>query len=632
MKNFDLYSLFQQQRKRKPRAIKEKVLTEEQKLVNQIITIMVQREGTQQYKFDTIQELLKNTDKNIINITATLAKYKKYNIAGYSLTHLPKLFTFFVENNYPINYQWTNKNKMSLLNIMISSYNLKISHELQNLVIEQCKETIGRSTTMNTNSISITLSKRHFDLANKLKKNLNQHWASDIKDTANEILMNAIQEYDVEMIEFFEKEPYPFINDNLSNLKRLYDTSKTSFLDHLSKDERQYYTYEYKNKEVDFIPYVLQFLKKSDFDFENYFNSQGYERKRWNLSRQNGYSLNDFVILNNIYNITNETISDKYLLLVECLHKKNLNFDQLSELNMVDIQYNGLNILDIVMHYYNNNNSYSNANNFKNYMDFMHDAIIHKNYSTKTQIKYYQDRLQTPLYHRDYKELQQKIDDGQSITLENYGRAFMFEFINNMVNLSNEKLKKDPNYNWDYEFAIFQKIAIKAIEESEDISDIQHSIMNALQKYYLNKKHLDSNTTIMLGKAYDKNMLLNASNYIFMLKRMPDSDLKFILPKTVQSLEQKDSIIRLLSYSWDAQEDFVFKEKEEFSKEIFFKEFTSDDCKKLLDATWSNQKQSSYSKQNIQILEELYMKKIKEDKETLFTSLNPGVKPVTKRL
>ena len=96
MKNFDLYSLFQQQRKRKPRAIKEKVLTEEQKLVNQIITIMVQREGTQQYKFDTIQELLKNTDKNIINITATLAKYKKYNIAGYSLTHLPKLFTFFV--------------------------------------------------------------------------------------------------------------------------------------------------------------------------------------------------------------------------------------------------------------------------------------------------------------------------------------------------------------------------------------------------------------------------------------------------------------------------------------------------------------------------------------------------------
>jgi len=632
MKNFDLYSLFQQQRKRKPRTVKEKVLTEEQKLVNQIITIMVQREGTQQYKFDTIQELLKDTDKNIINITASLRKYKKYNIAGYSLTHLPKLFTFFVENDYPIDYQWTNKNKMSLLNIMISSYNLKISQELQNLVIEQCKETIGRSTTMNTNSISIALSKRHFDLANKLKKNLNQHWASDIKDTANEILMNAIQEYDVEMIEFFEKEPYPFINDNLSNLKRLYDKSKTSFLDHLSKDERQYYTYEYKNKEVDFIPYVLQFLKKSDFDFGNYFNSQGYERKRWNLSRQNGYSLNDFVILNNIYNITNETISDKYLLLVECLHKKNLNFEQLSELNMVDIQYNGLNILDIVMHYYNNNNSYSNANNFKNYMDFMHDAIIHKNYSTKTQIKYYQDRLQTPLYHRDYKELQQKIDDGQSITLENYGRAFMFEFINNMVNLSNEKLKKDPNYNWDYEFAIFQKIAIKAIEESEDISDIQHSIMNALQKYYLNKKHLDSNTTIMLGKAYDKNMLLNASNYIFMLKRMPDSDLKFILPKTVQSLEQKDSIIRLLSYSWDAQEDFVFKEKEEFSKEIFFKEFTSDDCKKLLDATWSNQKQSSYSKQNIQILEELYMKKIKEDKETLFTSLNPGVKPVTKRL
>lgn len=156
--------------------------------------------------------------------------------------------------------------------------------------------------------------------------------------------------------------------------------------------------------------------------------------------------------------------------------------------------------------------------------------------------------------------------------------------------------------------------------------------MNALQKYYLNKKHLDSNTTIMLRKAYDKNMLLNASNYIFMLKRMPDSDLKFILPKTVQSLEQKDSIIRLLSYSWDAQEDFVFKEKEEFSKEIFFKEFTLDDCKKLLDATWSNQKQSSYSKQSIQILEELYMKKIKEDKETLFTSLNPGVKPVTKRL
>ena len=631
MKNFDLYALFQQQRKRKPRVSKEKLLTEEQKLVNQIITIMVQREGTQQYKFDTIQELLKDTDKNIINITASLSKYKKYNIAGYSLTHLPKLFTFFVENDYPIDYQWTNKNKMSLLNIMISSYNLKISQELQDLVIEQCKETIGRSTTMNTNSISIALSKRHFDLANKLKKNLNQHWASDIKDTANEILMNAIQEYDVEMIEFFEKEPYPFINDNLSNLKRLYDTSKTSFLDHLSKDERQYYTYEYKNKEVDFIPYVLQFLKKSDFDFGNYFNSQGYERKRWNLSRQNGYSLNDFVILNNIYNITNETISDKYLLLVECLHKKNLNFEQLSELNMVDIQYNGLHILDIVMHYYNNNN-YSNANNFKNYMDFMHDAIIHKNYSTKTQIKYYQDRLQTPLYHRDYKELQQKIDDGQSITLENYGRAFMFEFINNMVNLSNEKLKKDPNYNWDYEFAIFQKIAIKAIEESEDISDIQHSIMNALQKYYLNKKHLDSNTTIMLRKAYDKNMLLNASNYIFMLKRMPDSDLKFILPKTVQSLEQKDSIIRLLSYSWDAQEDFVFKEKEEFSKEIFFKEFTSDDCKKLLDATWSNQKQSSYSKQSIQILEELYMKKIKEDKETLFTSLNPGVKPVTKRL
>lgn len=631
MKNFDLYALFQQQRKRKPRVSKEKVLTEEQKLVNQIITIMVQREGTQQYKFDTIQELLKDTDKNIINITASLSKYKKYNIAGYSLTHLPKLFTFFVENDYPIDYQWTNKNKMSLLNIMISSYNLKISQELQDLVIEQCKETIGRSTTMNTNSISIALNKRHFDLANKLKKNLNRHWASDIKDTANELLMNAIQEYDVEMIDFFNKEPYPFINDDLSNQRRLYDKSKTSFLDHLSKDERQYYTYEYKNKKVDFIPYVLQFLKKSDFDFANYFNSQGYERKRWNLSRQNGYNLNDFVILHNIYNITNETISDKYLLLVECLHKKNLNFEQLSELNMVDIQYNGLNILDIVMHYYNNNN-YSNANNFKNYMNFMHDAVIHKNYSTKTQIKYYQDQLQTSLYHRDYKELQQKIDAGQPIKLENYGRAFMFEFINNMVNLSNEKLKKDPDYNWDYEFNIFQKIAIKAIEESEDISDIQHSIMNTLQKYYLNKQYLDSNTTIMLGKAYDKNMLLHASNYIFMLKHMPDSDLKIILPKTAQSLEQKDSIIRLLSYSWDTQENFVFKEKEDFSKQLFFKEFTSDDCKKLLNTDFDSTKQFSYSEEGIQILENLYLNKIQEDKETLFVSLNSEIKPSVKRL
>lgn len=631
MKNFDLYALFQQQRKRKPRVSKEKVLTEEQKLVNQIITIMVQREGTQQYKFDTIQELLNNTDKNIINITATLAKYKKYNIAGYSLTHLPKLFTFFVENDYPIDYQWTNKNKMSLLNIMISSYNLKISQELQDLVIEQCKETIGRSTTMNTNSISIALNKRHFDLANQLKKNLNRHWASDIKDTANELLMNAIQEYDIEMLDFFKKEPYPFINDDLSNLKTLYDKSKTSFLDHLFKDERKYYLHEYKNKKVDFIPYVLEFMNKSNFDFENYFKAPGYTRKRWHLARNNGYTLNDFIILNNIHTITSETDSDKYLLFIEFLHHNDLNFKQICELGIDNIQYGGVNMMDIVMNYYGRNYS-STKNDFKNFMDFINDTIIHKNYSTQNQIKYYTDQLQTAIYNNNYKELQQKIDDEQSIKLSGYRRDFMFEFLGTMTEFSHAIFKKDSKYNWDYEFNIFQKIAIKAIEESDNLKTIENGIMSMIEKYYKNKNNLNSDTIMILEKAFDKNMLLHASSYIFILNHLPDNYLESILPKTVQSLEQKEAFIRILSHPNDDKENPIFNEKGNFFKQILFKEFTSEDCKTLLNAEIDIQKSSAYISEGFNILKNLYMEKIKEDQESLFTLLNPGVKSVTKRL
>lgn len=579
-------------------------LEDKQNFADNIIKELLNNKGKNYNRIPHIIELINQQEPDIINLTISdNFKGQKVNIFGAAIMYAPELVNHLINNQYPIDFNWQNNERMTLLSILAKNGHLKLSKENINYLIERCKHLVD-ITHNGHNVVSYALTSKNVELANKLLPFYKTHWAKNIKTRANNILRDNLMDNNLDIIEFYAKTAYPFIND--SDIKQKVDYIHSS--SHYNKKSFFDYIRNNRNNENNFFDNVLPLFFKMEFDPNIYFNNKDATFSLSRLIHSNNYNFNNIKQFLSIMPEFKESDKDKAFYL-NAIFDKIDNKNDFFNLNLDKIHYKILTPIDFVLQHFtfchNKKNGYNIINNC---MDIIIDLFQNKKFiGSQTTYDYM-------FIHYPTNNLQPKTEIKIN---ENSVKTVYQSFIDNINNLNLYYYSDEEKKNIFNKFEILlsgfmkdKKIILKNENSKEP------DFINIYHRFY-EKNQLMSESTFNIFSNYLKRISLPVElneTFNFIMSHASDEQLTSLVKNITKTPKQK-----LTLYS------FYIKERREIYRNQYKKiisDFSSEDIKFLINNT-------NYEKTN---LEQLYLKRIAEEKQELFNHLNSQPKQPKKRL
>lgn len=579
-------------------------LENKQNFADNIIKELLNNKGKNYNRIPHLIELINQQEPDIINLTISdNFKGQKVNIFGAAIMYAPELVNYLINNQYPIDFNWQNNEKMTLLSILAKNGHLKLSKENINYLVERCKHLVD-ITHNGHNVVSYALTSKNVELANKLFPFYKQHWAINIKKQANNILRDNLIDHNLDIIKFYAKTIYPFINDS-DILKKVDYMSSSS---HYNKNSFFDYIKNNYNDDYNFYELVVPLFFKMGFEPEVYFNHKDATFSLSRLIHSNNYNFNNIKQFLSIMPEFKESDKDRAFYL-NAIFDKIDNKNDFFNLNLDKIHYKILTPIDFVLQHFtfchNKKNGYNIINNC---MDIIIDLFQNKKF-IGSQITY-----DYTFIHYPTNNLQPKTE----IKINEKSVKTVYQsFIDNIKNLNlyyySDEEKKNIFNKFEVLLSGFMKDK-KIIFKNENSKE--PDFINIYHRFY-EKNQVMSESTFNIFSNYLKRISLPVElneTFNFIMSHASDEQLISLVKNITKTPKQK-----LTLYS------FYIKERSEIYKNQYKKiisDFSSEDIKFLINNT-------SYEKTN---LEKLYLKKIAEEKQDLFNHLNSQPKQPKKRL
>lgn len=579
-------------------------LEDKQNFADNIIKELINNKGKNYNRIPHIIELINQQEPDIINLTISdNFKGQKVNILGAAIMYAPELVNHLINNQYPIDFNWQNNEQMTLLSILAKNGHLKLSKENINYLVERCKHLVD-ITHNGHNVVSYALTSKNVELANKLFPFYKQHWAINIKKQANNILRDNLIDHNLDIIKFYAKTIYPFINDS-DILKKVDYMSSSS---HYNKNSFFDYIKNNYNDDYNFYELVVPLFFKMGFEPEVYFKNKDATFSLSRLIHSNNYNFNNIKQFLSIMPEFKESDKDRAFYL-NAIFDKIDNKNDFFNLNLDNIHYKILTPIDFVLQHFtfchNKKNGYNIINNC---MDIIIDLFQNKKF-IGSQITYYYTFIHYPTNNLQPKT-KIKINEKSVKTVYQ-------SFIDNIKNLNlyyySDEEKKNIFNKFEVLLSGFMKDK-KIIFKNENSKE--PDFINIYHRFY-EKNQVMSESTFNIFSNYLKRISLPVElneTFNFIMSHASDEQLISLVKNITKTPKQK-----LTFYS------FYIKERSEIYRNQYKKiisDFSSEDIKFLINNT-------SYEKTN---LEKLYLKKIAEEKHDLFNHLNSQPKQPKKRL
>lgn len=492
--------------------------TEDDLLIEEILELIKNRGGKHKDKQQKVLTLLKGKE-SLINKPSISRDNRKLNIAYYSLRYLPALFEAFLTEGYPIDYGFVSKGSRKTLLIGLTDSRAVHSPAVSEIVIKNSHKCINIFDRKNKNALFYALENKKTDIAYKLlDTNLIDFSNNKIKN----IFSEAIAYKNKELILFFSdpRVKLHFINDK-DFLLPYYDSHEDNY-------DKQYNAFELINPAINlygnaleekYCETCLNILKRKGFNFENGLKNNNLPEL---IIRKNFTAYNILFLAkeNPGFAVSLRPKSEIFILLNELLYRDK-NIEIINKLNIMNAEFNHLNILDAVAHNFMRGNHYYNDtilftfDNFKKFNDILSD-ILSKNINLNKGISVYQYYSYVrPYYGSQYlKNSEKKIE-----TKEEDKNNFIFYLIQHINFFMNHK---------DYDF--MSKVDLKNIEiksirnksfqllketfKQTDLNGINSVIYNITSTFKDNTTQLKELLTIMVNQ----NIKINCTEFSTILK------------------------------------------------------------------------------------------------------------------
>jgi len=492
--------------------------TEDDLLIEEILELIKNRGGKHKDKQQKVLTLLKGKE-SLINKPSISRDNRKLNIAYYSLRYLPGLFEAFLTEGYPIDYDFVSKGSRKTLLLGLTDSCAVHSPAVSEIVIKNSHKCINIFDRKNKNALFYALENNKTDIAYKLlDTNLIDFSNNKIKD----IFSKAIAYKNKELILFFSdpRVKIHFINDK-DFLLPYYDSYEDNY-------DKQYNAFELINPAINlygnaleekYCETCLNILKQKGFNFENGLKNNNLPE----LIIRKNFTADNILFLakeNPEFAVSLRPESEIFILLNELLYRDK-NIEIINKLNIMNAEFNHLNILDAVAHNFMRRNNYYNDtilftfDNFKKFNDILSE-VLNKNINLNKKISAYQYYSYVrPYYGSQYlKNSENKIE-----TKEEDKKNFIFYLIQHINFFMNHK---------DYDF--MSKIDLKNIEiksirnksfqllkktfKQTDLNDINSVIYKITSTFKDNTTQLKELLTIMVNQ----NIKINCTEFSTILK------------------------------------------------------------------------------------------------------------------
>lgn len=376
MKSISLFDLLQKKARRKTKQV---TFTEDELLVEQILNLIKERSGKRSEKVQQIIDMIRDKH-HIINISSKSNQNKKVNIAYYSLRYLPDLFEYFIDNNYNINYQFISKTSKKTLLLGLCDSKAKHSLKVIKTVCKKCEDLINFTDRKGRTAIIHALINEKIEVADILVKNKNIELSNK---STKKLIANAISDKEVKKLSFFLNNTIPlnFINE-ISFSSYYHGDKNINLLELIDKID---YTNDLKKSEQ-FISLCLNLLKNKGFDFEKGIQNTTLRH----LIIKNGFTfehLNYMLDEKQLINILEKDPLDAFFLASDLVYQSKSLID-VNKLHLLNVNHDGLTIVDIIAHCFLNQYSYyekkkyyelTNNHSFLDCLDLLHKKNINSN-------------------------------------------------------------------------------------------------------------------------------------------------------------------------------------------------------------------------------------------------------------